>query len=95
MKGRSVALFALGLLLALLAYPVALFVSFPVAYAFAVIALMLGAVIVAKKPSEGELVIGMVLAVTAAAALGGESLLRKWRQRCLRRALKILQGAVG
>jgi len=94
MKGRSVALFALGLLLALLAYPVALFVSFPLAYAFAIIALMLGAVIAAKKPSEGELVIGMVLAVIAAGVLGG-SLLRIWRQRCLRRALKILQGVAG
>jgi len=52
MKGRSVALFALGLLLALLAYPVALFVSFPLAYAFAVIALMLGAVLALRSPRK-------------------------------------------
>jgi len=52
MKGRSVAPFALGLLLALLAYPVALFVSFPLAYAFAVIALMLGAVLALRSPRK-------------------------------------------
>lgn len=71
MKTRNVILFVIGLLLTLLAYPIAWFASVGLAYVFTAIALALGAFIAVKKASRAELVLGIVLAVLAASVLAG------------------------
>lgn len=71
MRARSIILFLIGLLLALLAYPFAWFVSLGLAYVFAIIALILGVYIAVKRASTAELVLGVVLAAFAILILAG------------------------
>lgn len=73
MRGSvAVLLFIVGLLLALLTFPVALGVSAGLGYVFAIIAIILGAYLVAKRAGKTlPLVLGVVLLVIAVPALIG------------------------
>jgi len=70
-KAGNIILFVIGLLLALLAYPIAWFASVGLAYVFTVIALVLGVLMAVKRTSGAELVLGIVLAVLAVLVLVG------------------------
>jgi len=70
--GKALALFILGILLALLTFPTAWSVSAGLGYVFAIISIILGAYLIAKR--EGRrlpLVLGIILLIVAVPALLG------------------------
>ena len=70
--GKAVVFFILGLILALLAFPTAWAVSAGLGYSFAIIAVILGAYLVAKRgESRLPLVLGIVLLIISILSLVG------------------------
>ena len=61
----------LRLLLVLLAYPIAWFVSVGLAYAFAIVGIVLGALISVKRFSKVDIVLGVILLVFSVIVLAG------------------------
>jgi len=70
MRVKNLVLFVLGLLLAVLAYPVAWVVSVGLAYAMAVLGIVFGGLIVAKRYGKVELILGIMLILISAGSLG-------------------------
>jgi hypothetical protein len=69
---RAVVLFIIGLLLALLTFPTAFWISAALGYVFGIIALVIGVLLVVKRAGRAlPLVLGIVLAVIAVISIAG------------------------
>jgi len=67
---RNVVLFIVGLLLALITYPVAWFVSIGLAYVMAILGIVFGGYIIVKRASKTDIVLGAILLIFAILSLG-------------------------
>ena len=73
--GKAVLLFVLGIVFALLAFPVAFYVSAGLGYAFAIIAVILGAYLISKRGGRTlPLALGIALIVLSLAILTGTAI---------------------
>jgi len=74
--GKALVLFILGIILALLAFPIAWSVSAALGYVFVIVAIILGAYLIAKRGgSRLPLVLGIVLLVIAVPTLVGTAVI--------------------
>jgi len=74
--GKSILLFVLGLFLAILVFPVAFFASALLGYILGFIAIILAAILIAKRGSRNlPLVLGVVLLILSLVSIGGTAVI--------------------